>query len=126
MTTQCLLPVPFSLQFAESAELCSVLIFPLSLLILYFVVCKSIRTRQKFIYLVKSKPFHKQALVFTCLQYKSFENMVEKGENARNEQFLLFPLESACLLSVCPSVCPSVNKILPFVKALAVVSSHTQ
>ena len=26
-----------------------------------------------------------------CLQYKSFENIVGKGEIARNEQFLLFP-----------------------------------
>ena len=34
---------------------------------------------------------YKQALVFTCLQHKSFENTVEKGESARNEQFLLFP-----------------------------------
>ena len=33
----------------------------------------------------------KQALVFMCLQYKSFENTVGKGEIARNEQFLLFP-----------------------------------
>ena len=31
----------------------------------------------------------KQALVFTCLQYKSFENTIWKGEIARNEQFLL-------------------------------------
>ena len=30
-------------------------------------------------------------LVFTCLQYKSIENTVGKGEIARNEQFLLFP-----------------------------------
>ena len=37
------------------------------------------------------KPFPKQALVFTCLQNKSFENTVGKGEIARNEQFLLFP-----------------------------------
>ena len=36
-------------------------------------------------------PFPKQALVFTCLQYKSFENTAEKGEIAGNEQFLLFP-----------------------------------
>ena len=36
-------------------------------------------------------PFQKQALVFTCLKYKSFENTVGKGEIARNEQFLLFP-----------------------------------
>ena len=27
-------------------------------------------------------PFPKQALVFTCLWYKSFENTVGKGENA--------------------------------------------
>ena len=33
----------------------------------------------------------KQALVFTCLQYKLFEITVGKGEIARNEQFLLFP-----------------------------------
>ena len=42
-------------------------------------------------------PFPKQALVFTCLQYKSFENTVGKGEIARNEQFLLFP---RCFLPV--------------------------
>ena len=37
-------------------------------------------------------PFPKQALVFTCLQYKSLKkNTVGKGEIARNEQFLLFP-----------------------------------
>ena len=39
----------------------------------------------------KDKHFLKQALVFTCLQYKSFENTVGKGEIAHNEQFLLFP-----------------------------------
>ena len=27
----------------------------------------------------------------SCLRYKSFENVVGKGEIARNEQFLLFP-----------------------------------
>ena len=37
------------------------------------------------------KPFPKQALDFTCLSFKSFENTVRKGEIARNEQFLLFP-----------------------------------
>ena len=41
--------------------------------------------------------FPKQALAFTCLQYKSFENTVGKGEIAHNEQFLLFPL---CFLPV--------------------------
>ena len=35
--------------------------------------------------------FPKQVLIFTCLQYKPFENTVGKGEIARNEQFLLFP-----------------------------------
>ena len=29
------------------------------------------------------------SLVFTCLQYKSFENTAGEGEIARNEQFLL-------------------------------------
>ena len=28
---------------------------------------------------------------FMCLQYKSYENIVGKGEISRNEQFLLFP-----------------------------------
>ena len=31
------------------------------------------------------------ALVFMCLQSKSFKNTAGKGEIARNEQFLLFP-----------------------------------
>ena len=35
--------------------------------------------------------FPKQALVFTCLHYKSFKNTVGKGEIAHNEQFLLYP-----------------------------------
>ena len=43
------------------------------------------------------QPFPKEALVFTNLQYMSFENTVEKGEIARNEQFLLF---SQCFLPV--------------------------
>ena len=41
--------------------------------------------------MVMSEPFPKQAVVFMCLQYKSFENNVRKGEIAHNEQFLLFP-----------------------------------
>ena len=44
----------------------------------------------------------KQALVFTCLQYKSFENTVGKGEIARNEQFLLFPVFSTLFESSLP------------------------
>ena len=40
---------------------------------------------------ISLKPFSRQALVFTCLQYKFFEKAVGKGEIARNEQFLLFP-----------------------------------
>ena len=43
-------------------------------------------------------PFLKQVLVFTCLQYNSFENTVGKGEIARNEQFLLFPQRFLLLL----------------------------
>ena len=38
-----------------------------------------------------------QALNFRCLQHKSFENTVEKGEITHNEQFLLFP---QCFLPV--------------------------
>ena len=41
-------------------------------------------------YLSSGEPFPKQALVFTCLQYKSFENNARKEEIACNEQFLLF------------------------------------
>ena len=40
---------------------------------------------------VNNSPFPKQALVYTCLQKKSFENTVGKGEIVHNEQFLLFP-----------------------------------
>ena len=39
----------------------------------------------------------RKMLVFTDLQYKSFENTEGKGEIARNEQFLLFP---QCFLPV--------------------------
>ena len=46
--------------------------------------------------------FPKQALVFTCLQDKSFENTVEKGEIAQDEQFLLFP---QCFLGVWRTSC---------------------
>ena len=44
----------------------------------------------------------KQALVFTCLQYKSFKNTVGKGEISHNEQFLLFP---QCFLVVLRIFC---------------------
>ena len=48
------------------------------------------------------EPFPKQALVFTCLQYKPFENIVEKGEIVHYEQFLLFP---QCFLPLETSFC---------------------
>ena len=64
--------------------------------------CRHIKNRscfrkgQKvFFHLILTLP--KQALVFTCLQYKSFENTAGKGEIARNQQFLLFPL---CFLPI--------------------------
>ena len=41
--------------------------------------------------------FPKQALIFTCLQYKSLEITVGKGEIARHEQFLIFPVFSTLL-----------------------------
>ena len=46
--------------------------------------------------------FPNQVLVFMCLQDKSFENTVGKGEIARNEQFLLFP---HCFLPICQTFC---------------------
>ena len=51
---------------------------------------------------VNSYSFPKQALVFTYLQYKSFENTAEKGEIARDEQFLLF---LHCFLHVWRAFC---------------------
>ena len=48
------------------------------------------------------EPFPKQALVFMCLQYKSFVNTVGKGEIARIKQFLLF---QQCFLSVSRTSC---------------------
>ena len=47
-------------------------------------------------------PFSKQALVFTCVLYKSLENTVRQGEIAHNEQFLLFP---QCFLPFQKTVC---------------------
>ena len=49
-----------------------------------------------------TQPFKKQAFVFTCLQYKSFENMVGKGEIAHNGQILLFP---QCFLPIWRTFC---------------------
>ena len=42
----------------------------------------------------------KQALVFMCLQYKSFENTLGKREISRNEQFLLFPQCFLCISAI--------------------------
>ena len=47
-------------------------------------------------------PLTKQAVVFTRLQYKYFENSAGKGEIARDEQFLLFP---QCFLPVWRALC---------------------
>ena len=58
-------------------------------------------------------PLPKQALVFTYLQYKSFENTVGKGEIARNEQFLLFP---QCFLPVWRT-CSHFHEILKLLSA---------
>ena len=52
--------------------------------------------------MIYSHPFPKQSLVFICMQWKSFENTVKKGEIARNEQFLLFP---QCFLPVSRTFC---------------------
>ena len=47
-------------------------------------------------------PFSKQILVSTCLKHKSFENAMGKAENARNEQFLIFP---QCFLALWRNFC---------------------
>ena len=52
---------------------------------------------EQYLILKHFQPFHKQGLNFTCLQDKSFENNVGKGEKARNEQLLLFP---QCFLTI--------------------------
>ena len=48
------------------------------------------------------KPFPKQALVFTCLQNKSFENTAGKGEMAWYEQILLLSVFSTPLDNILP------------------------
>ena len=67
----------------------------LFLIYIYFVICNCFEFGP-----VLTLP--KQALVFTCLQYKPFENTVGKGEIARNEQFLLFQL---CFLPFLRTFC---------------------
>ena len=52
--------------------------------------------------ILKPEPFPKQALDFTCLLYKSFENTAGKGEIASDEQFLLFP---QCFLPIWRTFC---------------------
>ena len=52
----------------------------------------------------KISPFPKQALVFLCLHYKSFENTVGKGETKHDKQFLLFPLFSTNFENFLPSL----------------------
>ena len=46
--------------------------------------------------------FPKQEMIFKGLQYKSFENIGEKGEIAYNEQFFLLP---QCFLPVLRIFC---------------------
>ena len=66
--------------------------------LIYCLQMLSIWSAWKFCCLVKRQLLPKQALVFMCLPYKSWENTVGKGEIARNEQFLLFP---QCFLVLC-------------------------
>ena len=58
------------------------------------------------------KPFTPQILILTYQQQAAFENIVGKGEIARNERFLLFP---QCFL---------LNKIIvsPFVHIFEIIS----
>ena len=54
-----------------------------------FVVCTCFQFGQGQDFVLRYH-FPKQALVFSCLPYKSFENTLGKGEIACNEHFLLF------------------------------------
>ena len=56
----------------------------------YFFVLKGLRKKFTY-YSTGIYPFPKQAMVFMCLLYKSFQNAVGKGEIAYDKQFLLFP-----------------------------------
>ena len=67
-------------------------------------------------------PFPKQALVFMCLQYKSFENTVGKGEIARNKQFLLFP---QCFVPILKTICISLNLKLSSANSFSLEESKT-
>ena len=60
-------------------------------------------------------PFPKQALDFTYLQYKSFENTVGKGEIARNEQFLLSP---QCFFFLLKNFLPFSSNLTSILKVL--------
>ena len=50
---------------------------------------KNFTTAQRMIQIFND--YKKQSLVFTAHQKKAFENIVEKGENAGKQHFLLFP-----------------------------------
>ena len=58
---------------------------------------------------VDCEPLPRQSLVFTCLQYQSFENTVGKGEIARNEQFLFFPTVFSILSGNFPPFSPNLK-----------------
>ena len=75
---------------------------------------------------IKLNPFPNKPFVFMCLQYKSFENSVGKGEIAWNEKFLHFlqifqtfqkafqhfhQLQNCCLQTL--SVWESLKSVIP-------------
>ena len=59
-------------------------------------------------------PLRKKALVLKCLQYKAFENTVEKGEIASNEGFLTIRKTYCHFPQICLQTL-SVSKGLKFV-----------
>ena len=63
---------------------------------------------------VMAYPFPKQSLVFTCLQHRSFENTVGKGETACNEH------------SPFPAVFSThLESFLPFLSNLKLLSANS-
>ena len=88
---QCFLPFPNQFSVFQSIILSSSNTFNLDQSKIFLFGKEFIWTSLHFCSVVMSSPFPKQALVFACLHYTSFENTVGKGETAHNEHISPFP-----------------------------------
>ena len=85
------------MQCLSNGHMCLLLCYTVFLLINAPRVMQNIDREPLFVPNLQSKKS-----VQLCLQYKSFENIVRKGEVAHNEQFLLFP---QCFLTIWKTFC---------------------